>query len=186
VPDLLAHYAVSYLVASRVVGYRWAVLVAFIGLAPDLDVLVGFHRWVTHSVVLLTGVTLLAALLVVWRLNGRGLSYLALAFSLYTLHILMDMLTGPTPILWPVGGVSYAFNVKVDGLISQSGVQLEPSIAVIVEPVDFTRRELIEGPLVSTQGAIIALGLLVALIAEAAVKHGKSLASRDSHRLKGL
>jgi len=72
VPDLLAHYAVSYLVASRVVGYRWAVLVAFIGLAPDLEALVEFHRWVTHSMVLSTGVTLLAALLLVWRLNGRN------------------------------------------------------------------------------------------------------------------
>jgi len=141
VPDLLAHYVVSYLVAPRVVGYRWAVPVAFIGLASALDTLAGFHGWVTHSVVLSTGVTLLAALLLVWRLNGRGLSYLALASSLYTLYILMDMLTDPTQILWPVGGVSYAFNVKVDGLIQQGGAQLEPSIAVIVEPVDFARGE---------------------------------------------
>ncbi|MGC8983278.1 MAG: hypothetical protein ACP5KA_05990, partial [Desulfurococcaceae archaeon] len=51
-PDLATHYALSYLVASRALSRREALLVAFIGLLPDVDALLRIHRWVTHSLVL--------------------------------------------------------------------------------------------------------------------------------------
>ena len=50
-PDALAHYAVSYLVASRVTKHKYALFIALIGLLPDIDVLLRVHRWVTHSIV---------------------------------------------------------------------------------------------------------------------------------------
>ena len=50
-PDALAHYAVSYLVASKVTKPKYSLLRALIGLLPDIDVPLRVHRWVTHSVV---------------------------------------------------------------------------------------------------------------------------------------
>ncbi len=49
-PDLLTHYMASYLVARALVGPRRALLLAFVGLLPDVDALLLVHRWVTHSV----------------------------------------------------------------------------------------------------------------------------------------
>jgi hypothetical protein len=48
-PDLLTHYMASYLVARALVGPRRALLLAFVGLLPDVDALLLVHRWVTHS-----------------------------------------------------------------------------------------------------------------------------------------
>ncbi len=49
-PDLLTHYMASYLVAKALVGPRRALLLAFVGLLPDVDALLLVHRWVTHSI----------------------------------------------------------------------------------------------------------------------------------------
>ena len=67
-PDLLAHYLVGYLTARAIVESRYALIIAFVGLLPDVDALLGVHRWVTHSVL----VALLAStpLLVLAYLSG--------------------------------------------------------------------------------------------------------------------
>jgi len=44
VPDVAAHYAVSLLVASRIVKLRYALLFALVGLLPDIDALFRVHR----------------------------------------------------------------------------------------------------------------------------------------------
>ena len=50
-PDLLTHYAVSYLVASRIVKPEYALFIALIGLLPDVDALLRTRRWVIHSII---------------------------------------------------------------------------------------------------------------------------------------
>jgi len=51
-PDTLAHYMLSYLVASRVVRLRNAVFLVLIRLLPCIDALLRIHRWIIHSLVL--------------------------------------------------------------------------------------------------------------------------------------
>ena len=52
-PDiLLAHYVLSYLIASRVVRPRNAVLLVLIRLLPYIDALPRIHRWIIQSLVL--------------------------------------------------------------------------------------------------------------------------------------
>jgi membrane-bound metal-dependent hydrolase YbcI (DUF457 family) len=150
----------SYLVARALVGPRRALLLAFVGLLPDVDALLLVHRWVTHSVL----VALLAStpLLVLTYAYRRGyFGVVVLAVLLYTLHIVMDLLTGLTPALWPLAP-ALAVDIEVKGAYSVNGVRVTPGFKVVVGPVDFARRDSVEGPLVSEMGLMLAL--VVALI----------------------
>ena len=100
-PDTLAHYALSYLVASRMVKPRYAVLFAPIGLLPDVDTVLRIHRWITHSLVLVMTVILVASIPLLY-MNYKYLEYLVLTPTLYILHIVLDTFTASTPILWPI------------------------------------------------------------------------------------
>jgi membrane-bound metal-dependent hydrolase YbcI (DUF457 family) len=159
-PDLLTHYMASYLVAKAIVEPRRALLLAFVGLLPDVDALLLVHRWVTHSIpVALLASAPLLALTYAYRREYVGVTVLAVL--LYTLHIVMDLLTGLTPALWPLTP-ALAVNIEVNGAYSVNGVRVTPGFEVIVGPVDLARRDSVEGPLVSETGLMLAL--LVALI----------------------
>jgi membrane-bound metal-dependent hydrolase YbcI (DUF457 family) len=162
-PDLLTHYMASYLVARALVEPRRALLLAFIGLLPDVDVLLLVHRWVTHSVpVALLASTPLLVLTYAYRREYVGVAVLAVL--LYTMHVVTDPLTGLTPALWPLAS-AVALNIEVNGVYSVNGVRVTPGFEVIVGPVDFARRDSVEGPMVSETGLMLAL--LVALISMA-------------------
>jgi membrane-bound metal-dependent hydrolase YbcI (DUF457 family) len=150
----------SYLVARALVEPRRALLLAFVGLLPDVDALLLVHRWVTHSIpVALLASTPLLALTYAYRRGYVGVAVLAVL--LYALHIVMDLLTGLTPALWPLAP-AIAVNIEVNGAYSVNGVKVTPGFEVVVGPVDFARRDSVEGPLVSETGLVLAL--VVALI----------------------
>jgi len=159
-PDLLTHYMASYLIARTIVEPRRALLLALVGLLPDVDVLLLVHRWVTHSIpVELLASAPLLALTYTYRRGYFGV--VVLAVLLYTLHIAMDLLTGLTPALWPLAP-ALALNIGVNGAYSVNGVKITPGFEVVVGPADFARRDSFEGPLVSETGLMLAL--IVALI----------------------
>ncbi len=79
-----------------------------------------------------------------------------LAVLLYALHIAMDLLTGLTPALWPPAP-ALALNIGVNGVYGVDGVRVTPGFEVVVGPVDFARRDSVEGPLVSETGLMLAL-----------------------------
>jgi membrane-bound metal-dependent hydrolase YbcI (DUF457 family) len=162
-PDLLTHYIASYLVARALVEPRRALLLAFIGLLPDVDALLLVHRWVTHSIpVALLASAPLLAFTYAYRREYVGVAVLAVL--LYTMHVVTDPLTGLTPALWPLAS-AVALNIEVNGVYSVNGVRVTPGFEVIVGPVDFARRDSVEGPMVSETGLMLAL--LVALISMA-------------------
>ena len=165
-PDLLTHYMASYLVARALVGPRRALLLAFVGLLPDVDALLLAHRWVTHSIpVALLASTPLLALTYAYRRGYVGVAVLAVL--LYTLHIVMDLLTGLTPALWPLTP-ALAVNIEVNGAYSVNGVRVTPGFEVVVGPVDFARRDSVEGPLVSETGLMLALVVALTSLVECA------------------
>jgi hypothetical protein len=84
-----------------------------------------------------------------------------LAVLLYTLHIVMDLLTGLTPIMWPLAP-ALALHIGVNGVYGVDGIRVTPGFEVVVGPADFARRDSVEGPLVSETGLMLAL--IVALI----------------------
>jgi len=166
--DLLAHYASSVLVARVRVDTRIALLVGLVGLIPDVDALLRIHRWITHSLVLVALIATPLVILVYWR--RRRFFGLALTILLiYTLHLLLDTFTGPTPILYPLAD-SIWIKIQVNGASTATGITVTPSITVAIMKPDFTRREIVEGPLVTETGAIIAIVTVVILLLEYFIK----------------
>jgi len=82
-PDILAHYALSYLVASRVAKPRYALFIALIGLLPDVDMLLRIHRWAIHSLVPVALIASVTALILLYTKRSY-LKHLSLATLLYT------------------------------------------------------------------------------------------------------
>jgi len=164
VPDLLAHYLVSYLIARTIVEPRYALIIAFVGVVADVDALLRVHRWVTHSI----PVTLLASapLLMLAYRQGRGyLRVVVLALLLYILHIVLDVFTGLTPILWPLVP-AVGVELEINGVSSINGVMVAPSVEVIVKPANFTQKEIVEGPIVSETGLVLAVVTAVLLMVD--------------------
>jgi len=162
VPDLLAHYLVSYLIARTIVEPRYALIIAFVGLLPDVDALLGVHRWVTHSVL----VALLASaplLMLAYLSGGRYVMVVLLALLLYTLHLVLDLFTGSTPILYPLVG-SIWVKLEVIGLYSDTGIALTPRVTVETTKLGFTPQPAIEGPIVSEAGIILAVVTALVLV----------------------
>jgi membrane-bound metal-dependent hydrolase YbcI (DUF457 family) len=170
-PDLLTHYMASYLIARALVEPRRVLLLAFVGLLPDVDALLLVHRWVTHSIpVALLASAPLLALTYAYKREYVGVTVLAVL--LYTLHIVMDLLTGLTPIMWPLTP-AVALNIEVNGVYGVDGVRVIPGFEVVVEPVDFARRDSVEGPLVSEMGLMLALVVaLISLVEYASLRLG--------------
>ena len=163
-PDLLAHYLASYLVARALIGSRRALLVAFVGLLPDVDAVFMVHRWVTHSIpiVLIASVPLLVLTLAYRR---RYVGVVVVAVLIYMLHIVMDVFTGLTPILWPLAP-AIGVVLEVNGVSNGESVVITPRVDVAVEPADFTRRDYIEGPIVAETGLMLAVVVAVASAVE--------------------
>ena len=161
-PDLLAHYALSVLVAKTRVSTKWALLLGILGLLPDIDALLRIHRWLTHSPVVI--VLTVAPLIVFTNLRWRDKLDLALlALLIVVLHPVMDVFTGQTPILWPLVD-SVRIRVSVNGMTSSRGVTITPGIAVITSRPSFTQREVVEGPIVTEVGTILAVVATVVLV----------------------
>ena len=166
-PDIATHYAFGLLAASRV-ERSWvkAALLALVALTPDIDVLLRIHRWFTHSFAIaftIFGVVTLTLLYV-----GREglLRYVAVAALLYVLHIALDTFTAPTPVLWPLTNQAYMLNAELNGVVAEDGVRIAPTISVSSKAADFTQQPLIEGPIISPQGIITAIGVATILLVE--------------------
>jgi membrane-bound metal-dependent hydrolase YbcI (DUF457 family) len=167
-PDLLAHYASSVIVARVRVDTRIALLVGLVGLIPDVDALLRIHRWVAHSLVLVALFATPLIILVYWR--GRKYFGLALATLLvYTLHLMLDVFTGPTPVLYPLAG-SIWVKIQVNGVSTATGIAVNPSITVATVKPDFTQMEIVEGPLVTETGSVIVVVTAVILLLEYFIK----------------
>jgi membrane-bound metal-dependent hydrolase YbcI (DUF457 family) len=126
--------------------------------------LLRIHRWVTHSLVL---VALFATPLVI-LVYRRGRKYFGLALAtllVYTLHLLLDVFTGPTPVLYPLAGSTWV-KIKVNEVSTATGITVNPSITVATVKPDFTQMEIVEGPLVTETGSVTAVVTAVILLLE--------------------
>jgi len=164
-PDLLTHYVISYLIASRLFRPKYALIIAVAGLLPDVDALFRLHRWFTHSIVI-TAVVVIAITLITYTAHRKLLAPILTVSTLYLLHIIMDLFTAPTPILWPVISKQYMINAGLNGIISTNEVGMKPYTKITVSEVDFIPKTSIDGPIISTTGIIISLGAIALILAE--------------------
>jgi membrane-bound metal-dependent hydrolase YbcI (DUF457 family) len=163
-PDPLTHYLASYLISSRIAKPKYSLLIALAGLLPDIDVVFRIHRWVTHSLVLVALIATPVITLVYWY-KRRYLGLASIILLTYTLHLLLDIFTGPTPILYPLAD-SLWVKIQVNGVSTTTGISITPSITMTTVKPDFTQRKIVEGPLVTESGAILAVVTAVILLLE--------------------
>lgn len=164
-PELITHYAVSLLISSRVVGLKYASLIALIGLLPDLDALFRIHRWFTHSIIV-TSLTFLIVYVMTSKLKPKSSRLVITAYVVYATHIILDTFTASTPLLWPVTPISYMLKVGVDGVISVNGIAITQNVELNMTPADFTQKPLIEGPIISEAGLTSIVAVTTTMIVE--------------------
>ena len=78
----------------------------------------------------------------------------------------MDLLTAPTPILWPLVNKEYMLSLGIDGIVSSEGIGVKPYTEIVVTNVDFTPKPVIDGPIVSTTGIIISMAIIALTLIE--------------------
>ena len=153
-PDLLAHYASSVLLAKTRLGLKESLTLRLVALLPDVDALLRLHRWVTHSLTLTLAVAL-PLLALTYKYKRRHFETATLGTTIYILHIVLDLFTGPTPILYPLTDPIW-IKIQADGLYSDGGITITPRITVKTAKPDFTPQPAIEGPVVSERGIALA------------------------------
>ena len=166
-PDLLAQYSISYLIASHVLKPKHALVVALAGLLPDINALLRIHRSMTHSLVLSVLVSFAVIGFSVFLFNNKYLYHVVIVYTLlYVLHIVLDVFTGPTPLFWPVTSSSYMITLGINGVIGGSSIGFSPDIEIFIEPSSFFTQQVLYGPVVSKPGIIVAITTLLTLVIE--------------------
>lgn len=175
-PGILTHFVVSYAIASRIVGYKRAVLLCLFGLLPDIDVFLGMHRWCTHSVAIATLIAI-PLIGVIWLFKSRRLVRMAVvAYLLYIMHIVLDLFTAPTPLLWPVHQEAYMISIEVMGFIEPGAeIGIVPRIELYSESTRFVLQR-VEGPIISTSDMLITIAIALLLLIDRI-----DVLNRDSH-----
>lgn len=171
--ELLLHFAVPFAAFSYFRRPREAFAASLIALLPDVDALIRVHRSWTHSIVVVLaacGVVLLLIRAFRPRLLGFGL----LATLGLVSHLLLDLFTTYTPILWPL--VGWSIFVSLDGGVHISkGLNFNLGLKVSTRTTDFAPFTVLDAPIFTSEGFIIASVLIAS-----------ALLSRYSKALKGL
>jgi hypothetical protein len=176
----LLHFVVP-LVTLRAVGLDWksALFASFVALTPDLDVFFLVHRSASHSIIVL--LVIVIPILILARRNPtiRNLTLLA-AFAVTT-HLMMDVFQTSTPLLWPLYGRDIEIVSSLNFQIG-SGPTLVPNVAVETRPVDFASFETFDAPLITAEGAGIALVLLAPIVTQIVISRKRASKKASANR----
>ena len=156
-PELLLHFAVPFSISAPIVGVRRATVVGVIGMLPDVDVLLHVHRSMTHSLIILTVLSLLPLYVAYFKLNEKQLA--PLSFFSLTIHPIMDMFQTYTPILYPFSNYSFQVNIRGGALISQSVVPYV-QFQITSTQTNFQKFLLMDAPMFTSEGFVVSLLLI--------------------------
>jgi membrane-bound metal-dependent hydrolase YbcI (DUF457 family) len=171
-PELLLHFAIPFSISAPIVGVRRAIVVGIVGMLPDVDALLHVHRSMTHSIIILTILSLIPLYITSFKLKEKSLALLSL-LSLTT-HPIMDMFQTYTPIIYPISNSSLQVSVKGDVLISQS---ITPYIQfqITSTQTNFQNFSVMDAPIFTSEGFIISLLLVaVPILSNLFKKHTKT------------
>ncbi len=97
-----------------------------------------------------------------------------LLLGLYTLHILLDTLTAPTPLLWPLTSTAHMLKLRIDTRIAGTSITIQPRLETAISQMNTKPQDVVEGPLVDTTGIVLATAAaIVALIEHLRKGRGK-------------
>jgi membrane-bound metal-dependent hydrolase YbcI (DUF457 family) len=160
----LLHFAVPF-ASLQAAGLDWrkAAVASVIALTPDLDVLFGVHRSLSHSVIVL-GDAILALIALTFLLpkNKRNAvrSVILLGAVGVATHLFLDIFDTYIPILWPLLNdsfwVSTDFHIHLGSLPFITG-----SVNLLAEPTLFRYFSSFEASILTDEGIGVSLILLI-------------------------
>ncbi|MCE7739964.1 MAG: metal-dependent hydrolase [Candidatus Heimdallarchaeota archaeon] len=100
--------------------HRWEfILINLVAVLPDIDLLIGYHRSYTHSLILPTFI--LFSMLVIDKINKDAspiesathkiVRFVKLASLMWIIHIFLDLSWGPLMLFWPLDNNLYDLSV---------------------------------------------------------------------------
>jgi len=162
--ELLLHYTIPLAILSYTFDlrrdYKKILALSILGIMPDLDALLHIHRSMSHSIIPYT--IILIAILVFIR-NSEVRKWSIIGYLIILSHLLLDMFTGSTPVLWPLIPNSIYFETNVTALITET-VTIKPEIDVGVERTVFKRFTSLDAPIATSQGVAVTITLLTPII----------------------
>ena len=162
--ELLLHYTLPLAILSYTLNfrrdYKKILAVSILGIIPDFDALLHIHRSMSHSIIPYTIILIIIFLLFK---NENIRKWSIIGYLVILSHLILDMFTGSTPILWPLLLNSIYFEANITALISET-VTLRPKLDVGVEKTVFTRFTSLDAPIATSQGVAITIILLAPLI----------------------
>jgi len=153
----LLHFSIPF-AASMLLGTKTkkALVISVFALLPDLDILFYIHRSFSHSAIFILFIGGIATTLL-WRTRYREYALLATVGSLS--HVMLDMFTSYTPVLWPI--YNQSLWVVIESEVHMASLPI-PSLIVniLTKPVVFKRFEASEASLFTSSGFAISAMLL--------------------------
>ncbi len=170
-PDVVAHYAISYIISSRYEEPKKALIIALAGLVPDVYALFLSYRWITHSL-LVTIPVFIGIYIILVPLGGNRL--IPLLAGLYELHLFLDLFTSPTPLLWPLSNMSYFIKLGFNVKIMKESIRPLFYFSFQAIPINFSYHEFIEGPLLSEEGILFLIAALATSLRDIRIRKRRS------------
>ena len=157
----LIHLVVPF-TALTLYGLEWrkALPLALLAMLPDLDVFFHVHRSMSHSLVVISLVSL-PLLMLAYRLKNPRVGWLGLLAV--ASHIALDVFAGYTPILWPLYENSVWIQTELRAQISSTPT-LTPALKIAMEPTRFIAFRSLDAPLFTGEGLIISMVLVLPLL----------------------
>lgn len=161
--ELLLHFTLPF-VALTLLGVkpRRAFPLAVLAVLPDLDALFLVHRSLTHSLITV-GIVVLPLLMFCWRFKPRHIRVVLLGLLSIASHMLLDVFSGYTPVLWPLYPYSICVRMGLNSRIG-SGVTLHPVFEFSQVPTIFYGRVVFDAPIFTSEGLVASLMLMLPII----------------------
>lgn len=162
----LIHFIVPFIALTLAgVKFRKALPVSLLALLPDLDVLFLVHRSFSHSFLVVLSV-IAPLMLLSFRFKPRFYNVAFLAFMSVSSHLVLDLFTGYTPILWPVYNYSALVQAEVLAHIGSSP-RFSVNAKLLTRPTVFKSYQDFDAVLFNGKSLILLVVLLTPFLFKA-------------------
>ncbi len=160
-PEPLTHFIIP-LFLLLILGFnlKKSVLISSLAIVPDLDVIFGVHRSISHSVIIILILSAIVVLILNYLKIGKKSDMLVGILVLLS-HPFLDMFGGFTPILWPVFDKSISIFTELTTNLNNV-LDLNLIFKINFEKTIFYKVHG-DGPIFTSEGFGLALVLLTGL-----------------------
>jgi len=155
----LVHFVVPFTALLLFhVDLKKALPISLLALLPDVDALFLVHRSLSHSIVVML-IVAAPFLLLTYKFKPGLRSYALLASMAVASHLILDVFSGYTPIVWPFCDYSVWIKAEVEAHIGSSP-SFSPSVQLLTKPITFQQFQRLDAPLFTGESLIVSVVLL--------------------------